>query len=302
MITFPCQLEDTPLGQVTRVYAPVRVEVQPATRPAAKRPPKAPAGSPPPEWLAFEFQVNPGFDITLIPKKVGAALNLHEQRGDPSVKLPWKGAEIRAIIKTVRMEIEDDQPFKADLAWAVDTDDVPLVLGQKDVFSKYYDVDFSVVKGKVRFSMQGSEYDQILQRINEANPRLKKFQVDDPTLDHTMQFIDCDSVCFIQRFQREKPRRGEKNIPASAYGTRFTTVDGKEYFSEIGMYELEPLLKDNPAWFRSHKSFFINLRRIVKFKDRPKRSILLEGQPDFREDLLSSKYSAELKRRLRMII
>jgi hypothetical protein len=288
---------------VTRVYAPVRVEVQPTARLAAKRSrsPKAPEGSPapPPEWLAFEFLVNPGFDITLIPKKVGTALNLREQRGDQSVKLPWKGSEIRVLIKTVRMEIEDEQPFKADLAWAVDTDDVPLILGQKDVFSKFYDVDFSVVKGKVRFSMQGSEYDRILQRLNEASPRLRKFQVDDPGVDQTMQFIDADSVCFIQRQKRES---SGKSVPGSAYTTRFTTADGKEYFSEVEIWQLDKMLLDNPSWFKSHKSNYINLRRILKFKPASNRAILFEGQRDFRDDLVTGDAGAELKRRLRQIV
>lgn len=308
MITFPCQLEDTPIGPVSRVYAPVRLEVQPPAGPKARprrsaNKPDAPLPAPPsPSWLAFEFLVNPGFDITLVPKKVGAAINLREQRGDQAVKLPWRGSELRVLIKTVRMELEEEQPFTAALAWAVDSDDVPLILGQKDVFSKFYDVDFSVVKGKVRFSMQGSEYDRILQRLNEATPRLRKFQVDDPELDHTMQFIDCDSVCFIQRLKREKPP-GRRKAPAAAlFGTRFTTVDGKQYFSEIGMWAVDELLTDNPAWFRSHKSVFINLRRILKFKPGTERAILFEGQPDFLTDLVSSDRIAELKRRLREIV
>lgn len=306
MITFPCQLEDTPIGPVSRVYAPVRLQVQPSAAPKARprRSARGTATPPPttPSWLSFEFLVNPGFDITLIPRKVGAAINLREQRGDQAVKLPWRGSDLRVLIKTVQMELEEDQPFKVDLAWAVDSDDVPLILGQKDVFSKFYDVDFSVVKGKVRFSMQGSEYDRILQRLNEANPRLRKFQVDDPQFEQTMQFIDCDSVCFIQRLKKEKPPPRRKAPAAALYGTRFTTVDGKQYFSEIGLYALDDLLRDNPAWFRSHKSVFINLRRILKFKPGTSRAILFEGQPDFITDLVSTEHIAELKRRLREIV
>ncbi|MBI2421754.1 MAG: hypothetical protein HYV27_02910, partial [Candidatus Hydrogenedentes bacterium] len=194
MISFPCQTEDSPVGPVLRAYAPVRLETQPPIPPKPPKPPKPktpaanntsttttppqppPAPVPAPEWIAFEFLVNPGYDITLVPKQVGEQLLLTPQPDDTRVTLRWRGAEIKALVKTVRMQIEEKQPFDARLAWAYETDDVPLVLGQLDVFSKVYDVDFSIVKGKVRFSMQGSEYDQILSRINEANPRLKRFQ------------------------------------------------------------------------------------------------------------------------------
>lgn len=288
MIAFPCQTEDSPVGPVLRAYAPVRVETAAA------------------EWIAFEFLVNPGYDITLIPKQVGDALLLKPASGDKRITLRWKGAEVKALVKTVRMEIEEKEPFRAQLAWAYETDDVPLVLGQQDVFSKVYDVDFSIVKGKVRFSMQGSEYDQILTRINEANPRLKRFQVDDPKSQHTMQFIDVDSVCFIERLKVEPPKpRRSKPKPVSTeptFATRFTTADGKQYFSEIGMWELEQLLADNPSWFRAHKSNLINLRRVVKVKKDHEAEVLFEGQPDFRADLFSEDQVPKFKRLLKAIV
>lgn len=298
MITFPCQTEESPVGPVLRAYAPVRIKTQP---------PKPESGPPPdPEWIAFDFLVNPGYDVTLVPRQVGESLLLRRESGDKTVTLTWRGGSIKALLKTVTMEIEDKRPFKATLAWALETDDVPLVLGQQDVFSKVYDVDFSILKGKVRFSMQGSEYDRILERINEANPRLKKFQVDDPKLSHTMQFIDVDAVCFVERIKLEPPRPTAGRRPAAAadtpYGTRFTTVDGKHYFSEIALWELEELLRDNPAWFRSHKSVFMNLRRVLKVKKEDEGSILFEGQTDFRDDLVSEERLTELKRRLREIV
>lgn len=299
MIAFPCQTEDSPLGPVTRAYAAVRLETQPPK-------PRDADTAPTPEWIAFEFLVNPGYDISLVPKQVGEALLLKPEAGDKRVSLRWRGTEIKTLIKTVRMEIEEKEPFRAQLAWAYETDDVPLVLGQLDVFSKVYDVDFSIVKGKVRFSMQGSEYDQILTRINEANPRLKRFQVDDPKSQHTMQFIDVDSVCFIERLKvdpapkRKKKTRGDK--PEAVYSTRFTAADGKLYFSEIGLWELEELLADNPSWFRSHKSNFVNLRRILKVKKDQERDVLFEGQPDFRSDLFSEDRIPEFKRRLKAIV
>lgn len=315
MITFPCQTEDSPLGPVLRAYAPVRLETQPAKPPKPKptvteTDPPAPSTA---EWLAFEFLVNPGYDITLVPKQVGEQLLLRPEDGDKRVTLRWRGAEIKALVKSVRMEIEEKAPFRAQLAWAYDTDDVPLVLGQLDVFSKIYDVDFSIVKGKVRFSMQGSEYDQILSRINEANPRLKRFQVDDPQLEHTMQFIDVDSVCFIERLKLDQPpppttdpepraKAKDDETPKPIFSTRFTTAGGKLYYSDIGLWELEELLSDNPSWFRSHKSNFINLRRVVKVKKDQEREVLFEGQPDFRSDLFSDDRVPEFKRRLKAIV
>jgi hypothetical protein len=287
VIAFPCQTEDSPIGPVLRAYAPVRVETAHA------------------EWIAFEFLINPGYDITLIPKQVGEALALKPEPGDKRITLRWKGAEVKALVKTVRMEIEEKEPVRAQLAWAHETDDVPLVLGQQDVFSKVYDVDFSIVKGKVRFSMQGSEYDQILGRINEANPRLKRFQVDDPKTQHTMQFIDVDSVCFIERLKvdpKPKRKKAKGDKPEPVFATRFTTADGKLYFSEVGLWELEELLADNPSWFRAHKSNFINLRRIVKVKKDQEREVLFEGQPDFRADLFSEDRVPEFKRRLKAIV
>lgn len=315
MITFPCQTEESPLGSVQRVYAPVRLETQPPKPPTpppsttADSTAPAPPVPPAPEWIAFEFLVNPGYDITLVPKQIGEALLLKPETGDKRITLTWRGTEIKALVKTVRMEIEDGEPFRAALAWAHETDDVPLVLGQQDVFSKVYDVDFSIVKGKVRFSMQGSEYDQILARINEANPRLKRFQVDDPQTQHTMQFIDVDSVCFIERLKldpkpepepKRKKAKGDK--PETVFSTQFTTADGKLYFSEIGLWELGELLADNPSWFRAHKSVFINLRRVVKVKKDQERDVLFEGQPDFRSDLFSDDRVPEFKRRLKAIV
>jgi hypothetical protein len=300
VIAFPCQTEDSPLGPVTRAYAAVRLETQPPKRRADE------STAPTPEWIAFEFLINPGYDISLVPKQVGEALLLKPETGDKRVSLRWRGTEIKALIKTVRMEIEEKSPFRAQLAWAYETDDVPLVLGQLDVFSKVYDVDFSIVKGKVRFSMQGSEYDQILTRINEANPRLKRFQVDDPTNQHTMQFVDVDSVCFIERLkvdsQPKRKKKSKSDKPEAVFSTRFTAADGKLYFSEIGLWELEELLADNPSWFRSHKSNFVNLRRIVKVKKDQEREVLFEGQPDFRSDLFSEDRIPEFKRRLKAIV
>lgn len=298
MISFPVQTEDSPLGPVQRAYAPVRLQTQP--RPSRKDP------APAPSWLAFEFLINPGYDITLIPKQVGEALLLAPGPGDKTVTLNWRGAPIKALVKTLRLEIEPDAPFQAAVAWASESDDVPLILGQQDVFSKIYDVDFSIPKGKVRFSMQGSEYDQILSRINEANPRLKRFQVDDPKSQHTMQFIDVDSVCFIERLKVEPPKpKRSKPKPVSnepTFATRFTTVDGKQYFSEIGLWELEQLLADNPSWFRAHKSNLINLRRVVKVKKDHEAEVLFEGQPDFRVDLFSEDQVPKFKRLLKAIV
>lgn len=162
--------------------------------------------------------------------------------------------------------------------------------------------------------MQGSEYDQILARINEANPRLKRFQVDDPQNQHTMQFIDADSVCFIEKLKietpppppttttarRAKPKKPDK--PEAVFSTRFTTADGKLYFSEIGLWELGQLLDANPSWFRAHKSNFINLRRIVKVKKDREREVLFEGQSDFRADLFAEDRVPEFKRRLKAIV
>lgn len=153
--------------------------------------------------------------------------------------------------------------------------------------------------------MQGSEYDQILTRINEANPRLKRFQVDDPKSQHTMQFIDVDSVCFIERLKVEPKPGRSKPKPASnepTFATRFTTAEGKQYFSEIGMWELEQLLADNPSWFRAHKSNFINLRRVVKVKKDHESEVLFEGQPDFRADLFSEDQVPKFKRLLKAIV
>ena len=307
MIAFPCQTEESPLGPVLRAYAPVRLETQPV------KPPKDDAPEVKPEWIAFEFLVNPGYDITLVPKQVGEALLLERTSDDLKVNLSWKGAEVKALVKTVRMEIEDGQPFRAALAWAYETDDVPLVLGQQDVFSKIYDVDFSIPKGKVRFSMQGSEYDRILSRINEANPRLRRFQVDDPAAGHTMQFLDVDSVCFIERLKVETPPPAAPPVvttppetPPKAeepvFSTRFTTADAKQYFSEIGLWELEELLADNPSWFRSHKSVFINLRHVVKVKKGAEREVLFDGQTEFRGDLFSEDRVPEFKRRIKAIV
>jgi hypothetical protein len=298
VISFPCQTEDSPVGPIVRAYAPVRIETQ------AKAP--ARADSPEPEWIAFEFLVNPGYDISLIPKQVGEALALKPAADDKRVTLRWRGTELKALVKTVRMEIEDKQPFRAQLAWAYETDEVPLVLGQLDVLSKIYDVDFSIPKGKVRFSMQGSEYDRILTRINEANPRLKRFQVDDPKSQHTMQFLDVDSVCFIERLKIDpKPKARSRTKPKNdetVFSTRFTTTDGKQYFSEIGMWELEELLADNPSWFRAHKSNFVNLRQIVKVKKDAEREVLFVGQSDYRSDLFSEDRVPEFKRRLKAIV
>jgi hypothetical protein len=256
--------------------------------------------------------VNPGFDITLISKQIGEQLLLRPEPEDRRITITWRGTPLKVLVKSVRMEIEEGEPFRASLAWAYETDDVQPVLGQLDVFSKFYDVDYSIVKGKVRFSMQGSEYDQILSRINEANPRLKRFQVDDPTFNHTMQFIDVDSVCFIERLKIEAPpppapsssakERKKQKPQEPAFATRFTTADAKHYFSDIGLWELEELLADNPSWFRSHKSNFINLRRVVKVKKDHEREVLFEGQSDFRSDLFSEDRVPEFKRRLKAIV
>lgn len=134
MISFPCQTEDSPIGPVTRVYAPVRIKTQPPKPEPGDTPddstdePTEPA--PKPEWISFEFLVNPGFDITIIPRQVGETLLLRAEPGDSRATLTWRGSPVKVILKTVKMEIEVGKSFRAAIAWAMEDDDIPLVLGQ----------------------------------------------------------------------------------------------------------------------------------------------------------------------------
>lgn len=99
-------------------------------------------------WISEYLYIDSGADITLIPRSVGDLLGF-ELNPDEAIK------EIGGIaggLPTVRRQVQlkiDKQEIDVEIAWAL-IEDVPLLLGRKDVFDAFH-ITFKQDRGLVIF-------------------------------------------------------------------------------------------------------------------------------------------------------
>ena len=106
----------------------------------------------------------------------------------------------------------------------------------------------------------------ILDRLRSIDPPIKKVAVnpDDPVM--SMYFLDLDKVCYIT-----------SRVDSDRVEAMFVTNEGKKYYNNMLLKDLEKYLKGNPHFMRSSKSVIINLDKVIGFKYSTSRDLWFEG-------------------------
>ena len=106
----------------------------------------------------------------------------------------------------------------------------------------------------------------ILDRLRSIDPPVKKIAVnpDDPVM--SMYFLDLDRVCYIT-----------SRVDLDRVEAMFVTDDGKKYYNNMLLRDLEKYLKNHPHFMRSSKSVIVNMTKIRGFKYSTSRDLWFEG-------------------------
>lgn len=131
MITFKYRTEKGRLGQV--VKRPVAlIEFQDVN------------GS----WILKDFYIDSGADITLIPRSVGDLLGFELKQDETIEEIGGIAGKLPTVRRKVKIRIGKNE-LDTEIAWAL-TEEVPLLLGRKDVFDTFY-ITFKQDKGLIVF-------------------------------------------------------------------------------------------------------------------------------------------------------
>jgi len=106
----------------------------------------------------------------------------------------------------------------------------------------------------------------ILDRLRSIDPPVKKIAVnpDDPAM--TMYFLNLDKVCYVT-----------SRVELDRVEAMFVTSEGKRYYNNMLMGELEKYFSNHPHFMRSSKSVIINMTKIRGFKYSTSRDLWFEG-------------------------
>ncbi len=86
-------------------------------------------------WQPYYMYVDSGADVSIVSGLVGVVLGFTRRSGDKLRRLSGIGGSLSFVMRRVAMRIGDYE-LQADLGWA-QSDDVPLILGRKDVFDSF---------------------------------------------------------------------------------------------------------------------------------------------------------------------
>lgn len=103
-----------------------------------------------PHRIRTDALVDPGADITLLPKRLGDVLHLKVHPDEPIQKVRGVGkGAVPMVIKKVQLELGPFQlPIR--LGWVL-IDEVPVLLGRLDLFD-VFDVTYKQAEGTVTFT------------------------------------------------------------------------------------------------------------------------------------------------------
>lgn len=128
---------------------------------------------------------------------------------------------------------------------------------------------------------------EILAKLARIEPPIRKFAVspEDPAM--SVYFVELSDVCYITT----KSDAGREE-------TMFVTGNGKSYYSNLRLTEIEKRLQEHPHFMRSSKFYIINLTRIRGLRVSSARDLWFDGLQDPVVNAVTSTYLAEFERRL----
>ena len=101
--------------------------------------------------LSFDFLVDSGADRTVINQPLGLALGFEVLSGETPVSLGGVGGVASGYLRDLSLWIGEVQ-ITTEIIW-VQSDRVPLLLGQRDVFDRF-DITFSKSEEKIVFDLK----------------------------------------------------------------------------------------------------------------------------------------------------
>lgn len=134
---------------------------------------------------------------------------------------------------------------------------------------------------------ENPEYKDIINRLNLMDPLIRKFAVTPEDPEMTIALIDLKDVCYIST----KSTSGREE-------TGFICSDGKTYYSNLRLTEIEKKLAEHPWFVRTSKFYIVNLTKIRGLKVSAARDLWFEGVKEPVINAVTSTYLAEFNQRL----
>lgn len=128
---------------------------------------------------------------------------------------------------------------------------------------------------------------EILERLRSIDPPIKRIAVAPPDPAMAIFLLALCEVCYITT--KSDAGRDE---------TALMTRDGKTYYTNLGLSEIENTLKDHPHFMRTSKYHIVNLTRVRALKVNNARDLWFEGIEKPVVNAVTATYLAEFQKRL----
>lgn len=128
---------------------------------------------------------------------------------------------------------------------------------------------------------------EILERLRSIDPPIKRIAVAPPEPAMAVFLLMLCEVCYITT-----------KADAGREETALLTRDGKTYYTNLGLSDIEKTLKDHPHFMRTSKYHIVNLTRIRGLKVNNARDLWFEGMAKPVVNAVTATYLAEFEKRL----
>jgi DNA-binding LytR/AlgR family response regulator len=123
-------------------------------------------------------------------------------------------------------------------------------------------------------------WDEILGHLRSLDPKVKLIPCEDEShQDKTTAFVPVESVCYFSTDFDQKKR---------GYTMMVVADDGKRYFLNVEIGDIEEALADNPRFFRSGKFYLINVMKVRASQTSRARDLLFEGSDEWVPNAVAS--------------
>ncbi len=129
--------------------------------------------------------------------------------------------------------------------------------------------------------------EKILERLMSIDPPVKRIAVSPPDPAMAVFLLVLSEVCYITT----KSDAGREE-------TALLTRDGKIYYTNLPLSDLEKKLKDHPHFLRTSKYHIVNMTRIRGLKVSSARDLWFEGIEKPVLNAVTATYLAEFEKRL----
>lgn len=129
---------------------------------------------------------------------------------------------------------------------------------------------------------------KILDKLSYIEPPVKRFPVTPPDPAMGIFLLDLKEVCYITT----KSDHGREE-------TMFKTAGKENYYSNLGLGEIETKLKEHPHFLRTSKYYIVNLTKIRGLKVSSARDLWFDGIKEPVANAVTNTYLGEFEKRLK---